>query len=68
MTNLANLAYGHYTIAEVTGENNAITLDGAATLRSRCVFDVANRWAVNLSADGKILTLDPQAGMKIIIR
>ena len=68
VTNLANLAYGHYTIAEVTGENNAITLTGSATLRSRCVFDVANRWAVNLSADGTKLMLEPQAGLKIIIR
>ena len=68
VTNLANLAYGHYTIAEVTGENNAITLTGPATLRSRCVFDVDNRWAVNLSADGTKLMLEPQAGLKIFIR
>ena len=68
VTNLANLTYGHYTIAEVTGENNAITLTGSTTLRSRCVFDVANRWAVNLSADGTKLMLEPQAGMKLFIR
>ncbi len=68
VTNLANLTYGHYTIAEVIGGGNAITLTGSATLRSRCVFDVGNRWAVNLSSDGKTLTLDPQAGMKIFIR
>lgn len=68
VTNLANLTYGHYTIAEVTGEGNAVTLTGSTTLRSRCVFDVGNRWAVNLSADGKTLTLDPQAGMKIFLK
>ena len=68
VTNLANLTYGHYTIAEVIGEGNAITLTGSTTLRSRCVFDVGNRWAVNLSSDGKTLTLDPQAGMKLFLR
>ena len=69
VTNLANLTYGHYTIAEVTGEGNEITISRDSTPWSeRCVFDVGNRWAVNLSADGKILTLDPQAGMKIFLK
>ena len=65
VTNLSALAYGKYTLAEVTGEGNTIT--AGTGFRGRCELD-SNKWVVNISDDGKKIQLDPAPGFMIIVR
>jgi hypothetical protein len=64
VTNLATLARGTYTLAEVTNSNEIVV---AAGFRQRCELD-SRKWDVKLSNDGKKLLLAPAPGFKITLR
>ena len=68
VTNLADLASGVYTLAEVTGEGNTVSATGSVPLRSRCSFDVVDKWIVQISADGKKVELAPRPATILIFR
>ena len=67
VTNLAGLAKGVYTIAETTGEGNAITVAGTQSFRSRVTTDSA-KWKVAVSESGTKLELSPIGGLLLILR
>ncbi len=68
VTNLDSLASGVYTLAEVTGEGNTVSATGDTPLRSRCNFDVVDKWVVRISADGKKVELAPRPATILIFR
>ena len=64
VTNLETLARGTYTLAEVTGEGNTLTV--ADGFRQRCDFGGSRKWWVR-AVDNKI-ELCPAPGFVILIR
>ena len=66
VTNLASLAGGTYTLAEVTGENTITIPDG---FLQNCGVD-NSRWTIGLSSDEKRIELSaaPARGFKIILK
>ena len=66
VTNLASLAGGTYTIAEVTGENTITIPDG---FLQNCGVD-NSKWTVSVSSDKKRIELSaaPSRGFKIILK
>ena len=68
VTNLAGLARGIYTLAEVTGQGNAVTAAGATPLNNRFTFDDTRGWVVGISDDHKKLELSPNPSTVLIFR
>ena len=67
VTNLETLARGKYTLAEVTGEGNAIAIP--AGFFQRCELD-SRKWALAVDKldNPKALMLVPSPGFKISLR
>ena len=63
VTNLAALTRGTYTLAEVTGENNALSV--AAGFRQRCELD-SRKWAIRVTDTAVELT--PSPGLVIMLK
>ena len=63
VTNLSALARGKYTLAEVTGDGNEISV--ATGFRQRCELD-SNKWAISVSETA--VTLGPAPGFVVIIK
>jgi len=63
VTNLGALARGTYTLAEVTGAGNALSV--AAGFRQRCELD-SRKWAIRVSETAVELT--PSPGLVIMLR
>ena len=65
VTNLEALPHGTYTLAEVSGEGNAVSV--ADGFRQRCTVD-SRKWSIRLSDDATKLLLAPAPGFIIMIR
>jgi autotransporter-associated beta strand protein len=66
VTNLAALARGTYTLAEVTGSGNVLTVADADSLNARSYFGGSKKWRVRV-VDNKI-ELCPAPGVLVFIR